>query len=162
MTVGMGWNHVSRDDGGASGTYSVIVILDDNPERLRLMHQQLDRLAPTEPRVIFDNAPDLVAWLRDKLPTVRLLCLDHDLGPNRNRDDRVFDPGTGRDVVNCLIQYDSICPVVIHSSNGPAATGMQVALEMAVWRCERVVPAADLEWIPRTWTMMVKRALAET
>lgn len=130
---------------------NLIAILEDDPDRAAAMKNALRASLPGAETIFFDNAPDMIEWLPDGLPRVRLLCLDHDLGPNRERDGEVFDPGIGRDVVDWLESREPSCPVVIHSSNGPAADGMQYALEFAGWQVERVVPVADLEWVRDRW-----------
>jgi hypothetical protein len=63
----------------------------------------------------FDNAPDMIAWLEKHLTEVVLISLDHDLGANRQRSGKVFDPGTGRDVVDFLVQHPPGCPVIVHT-----------------------------------------------
>lgn len=40
-----------------------IVILDDEPDRIREMTGCLLRCAPDCPVVTFDNAPDMIRWL---------------------------------------------------------------------------------------------------
>jgi hypothetical protein len=74
-----------------------IVILDDEPERIQEMVRWLSHRCPDADVVVFDNAPDMIDWLEDSLEESRMICLDHDLGPNRCRDGRSFDPGTGRE-----------------------------------------------------------------
>ena len=120
------------------------------------MRRELERLVADGTFVFFDNAPDMIAWLRTSLSTVSLLCLDHDLGPNRERDGETFDPGVGRDVVNFLVEHDASCQIVIHSTNAPAADGMQFALRDAGWKVERVVPSHDLEWVASGWAKPLK------
>ena len=137
----------------------MIAILEDDERRSEAMRQQLVSLFPQTTLILFDNAPDMIQWLRDNLYLVNLLCLDHDLGPTRQRDGDVFDPGTGRDVVDFICTYQPVCPVIIHSSNGPAAQGMQFALTDAGWQNERVRPMIDLEWIATDWSTTLSRML---
>jgi len=136
-----------------------IAILDDAPERIDVMRDAIEKHMPEVGMVFFDNAPDMIEWLRDGLASVSLLSLDHDLGPNRERDGAVFDPGTGRDVVDRLAAVVASCPVLIHSSNGPAASGMMFALEDADWQVDRVVPFDDMDWISGTWISRVQDML---
>jgi hypothetical protein len=127
-----------------------IAILEDDERRTAAMRQVL-RAAVSAAAVVFDNAPDMNAWLRSELDGLDLLCLDHDLGPNRARDGQTFDPGIGRDVVDYLITQPPACPVLIHSTNVPAANGMLFALLDAGWVTERVSPYNDMEWIAGIW-----------
>jgi hypothetical protein len=108
---------------------------------------------------LFDNAPEMISWLERHLDKTKLICLDHDLGPNRCRDGSQFDPGTGRDVADFLASQNPICPVIIHTTNNLAAPGMQLALEDAGWSVSHVLPFGDLEWIPAEWIGEVERAV---
>jgi len=133
----------------------VIAILDDDERRCHAMGDQLAQISPHAVLNFFDNAPDMIRWLAEKLSTLSLISLDHDLGPNRQRRGEVFDPGTGRDVVDYLCTCLPVCPVLIHSSNTVAAEGMHFALEYAGWQNERIVPSGDLEWISKEWSCAV-------
>jgi hypothetical protein len=97
------------------------------------------------------------------LPTVIANCvlisLDHDLGPVRERDGQRFDPGIGRAITEALAQLAPACPVIIHTSNGPAAEGMLNDLRFAGWYAVRVVPHSDLEWLQKAWLPAVTRLL---
>ena len=130
----------------------VIAILEDDDRRTAAMRGEIRRLLPEADAVFFDNAPDMVAWLKDTPPAVRLICLDHDLGPNRKRGGREFDPGIGRDVADFLATQEPCCPVLIHSSNTEGAYGMQFTLEEAGWSVERVFPFDDLAWVEAQWS----------
>ncbi|MDD2734737.1 MAG: hypothetical protein PHF56_12410 [Desulfuromonadaceae bacterium] len=130
----------------------IIAVLEDDERRTEALRDEIMRLFPQLTMSFFDNAPDMVAWLKDNLGNVRLLCLDHDLGPDRQRDGQVFDPGIGRDVVDFLAVQKPSCPVLIHSSNSTAAFGMQFALETAGWVVERVIPIDDLLWVKAQWS----------
>jgi hypothetical protein len=138
-----------------------IVILDDEERRCLAMREQALQVAPGAELYIFDNAPDLIEWLKAELSNVVLISLDHDLGPNRERDGEVFDPGTGRDVVDYLCTCQPVCTVMIHSSNSPAAQGMHFALTDAGWQNERVFPFGDVEWIASEWRSAVAGKLLE-
>jgi hypothetical protein len=136
-----------------------IVILDDEPERVKEMTRYLAGVIGGLKLIVFDNAPDLIDWLARHLDSAKLICLDHDLGPNRVRSGVVFDPGIGRDVVDYLAARPPVCPVIIHTTNTLAAPGMELALTDAGWIHTRVVPYNDLEWIGGEWIENVKRAL---
>lgn len=136
-----------------------IAILDDEPERIAAMRPRLARLCPAYDVAEFDNAPDMVEWLRDRLPETVLICLDHDLGPCRIRHATAFDPGTGRDVADYLSTVSPVCPVLIHTTNSLAAPGMVRVLEESGWTISRVSPYEDLLWIGEVWASEVRRLL---
>jgi hypothetical protein len=137
-----------------------VAILDDEPDRLQAMIETLSRRFPHVQRAIFDNAPDMIEWCREHLGQCLLICLDHDLGPNRVRDGGPFDPGTGRDVADYLATREPTCPVIVHTTNSLAAPGMELALKDAGWRCSRVVPYNGPTWISDWWIEEVARVLA--
>jgi hypothetical protein len=138
-----------------------IAILDDDERRCLTMREHALFVVPYAELHFFDNAPDLIEWFKVELSDLDLISLDHDLGPNRERDGEVFDPGTGRDVVDYLCSCRPVCPVLIHSSNSTAAQGMHFALEDAGWQNERVFPFDDVEWIAGEWRSAVAGKLGE-
>src|SRR5689334_6094268 len=86
-----------------AGLVAVLILLEDDPGRAELMQ----RLAVSDlglAVVHYDNAPDMVGWLRDHLHQAALIALDHDLGASRIRDGQRFDPGVGRQVVDFLAE----------------------------------------------------------
>lgn len=138
---------------------SIIALLDDEPDRIRAMLPLLARRYPEYEVVTFENAPDMIVWLREHLGRVCLLCLDHDLGPNQLRDGAVFDPGIGRDVADFLATRPPQCPVILHTTNHLAAPGMRRVLEEAGWTVSHVVPYGDLDWISESWIEEVERVI---
>jgi hypothetical protein len=128
-----------------------IIILDDESERIKEMTCCIQKQLPSYSLVVFDNAPDLICWLQKHLVEAALICLDHDLGPNRERNGEVFDPGTGRDVVDYLATQDPVCPIIIHTSNSMAAPGMELVLNDAGWMHSRSYPEDGLLWIHAYW-----------
>lgn len=141
--------------------HHLIVILDDEAERIREMTACLRDRKPQCEIVTFDNAPDTIAWLANHLDEAAVMCLDHDLGPNRIRDGETFDPGTGRDVADYLATRTPTSAIVIHTTNSLAAPGMIMVLEDAGWRVSRVLPYNDLEWIRAVWVNDVFDALRQ-
>jgi hypothetical protein len=136
----------------------MLVLLEDDPRRADIMQ----RLAISDlglAVVWFDNAPDMLVWLRENLERAVLIALDHDLGASRISDGERIDPGVGRAVADFLAECSPVCPVVIHSSNAPAAQGMQFCLENAGWRVMRVSPHDDLAWVERDWIPVLKQLL---
>jgi hypothetical protein len=140
----------------------VMALLEDDERRTEAMATELQERFPDAATVFFDNAPDMVEWLRDNLPAVRLLCLDHDLGPTRQRDGKLFDPGIGRDVVDFLTTQQPSCPVLIHSTNTRAVSGMLFALEEAGWSASDLTPFDDLAWVKLLWSERVAALLSES
>ncbi|MCZ6690099.1 MAG: hypothetical protein O7H41_10885 [Planctomycetota bacterium] len=134
-------------------------LLDDDAGRKEGMLRILSREYPAHEVRFFDNAPDMVDWLRTDPEGLILLSLDHDLGPNRERDGEIFDPGTGRQVAEVLLDRTWRVPVVVHSSNGPAADGMQVTLETEGWKVSRSYPFADLDWLEKDWIDVIRESL---
>jgi CheY-like chemotaxis protein len=128
-----------------------ILVLEDDEERAAAMKRILAERFDRFKHVFFDNAPETIAWLRENLKEATLICLDHDLGPNRQRGNKVFDPGTGRDVVDYLASQTPRCPVIVHTTNSWAAPGMEMVLAEAGWKCARVIPSEDLKWIRTAW-----------
>lgn len=136
-----------------------IAILDDEPERIQAMRAWLSAHYASRPVVDFDNAPDMNDWFAANLTECRLICLDHDLGPNRRRDGEIFDPGIGRDVANFLASQSPVCPVIIHTTNHIARPGMISTLQDAGWKVSYVSPYADLLWVQEVWADAVRAAL---
>jgi hypothetical protein len=136
-----------------------IVILDDDPDQIAEMKRSLAVHLSEHEVVCFDNAPDTIEWLKSHWDEASLICLDHDLGPNRRRHGEIFDPGTGRDVVDYLASRMPTCPVLVHTTNSLAAPGMELALTDSGWRYGRTIPWDDLEWIGQTWIVDVMAAL---
>ena len=106
---------------GADETQLLVAILEDQAPRAEAMCAEIQRRAPHLQTVVFDNAPDMIFWLPDHVAALALVSLDHDLGPNRERDGRSFDPATGRVVATVLANLTPACPVIIHSENVDAA-----------------------------------------
>lgn len=137
----------------------MITILDDEPARIEEMLHVLAAIGYQKEVRVFDNAPAMTRELPSMLPRLELICLDHDLGPNRRNGDIVFDPGVGRDVADYLAAHSACCPVLIHTTNSLAAPGMRRVLEESGWPIARVIPHDDLEWITTDWQDEVKRLL---
>ena len=137
----------------------IIAILEDDPRRTEAMKQVLKEVGPEYEHRFFDNAPEMVAWLEKNLEEVALLSLDHDLGSNRSRKAKAFDPGTGRDIAEFLAERPCACPAIIHSNNYPAVMGMCRVLEDGGWKLSCVVPYGDLEWIHDAWAKEIRKSL---
>lgn len=138
---------------------SKIAILEDDSRRIQAMLASLDRRYPSYEITVFDGPPEMIAWLKGHLHETVLICLDHDLGANRIISGNLTDPGTGRDVADYLSDEEPCCPLLIHSSNPMAAPGMLMVLEDAGWKCSRLSPYNDLEWVDEAWVPEVESYL---
>jgi DNA-binding NtrC family response regulator len=127
---------------------TTIAILDDEPDRLRAMTAALSRRFPELQVATFGNAPEMIAWLDRNLSSVALISLDHDLMPEAAGQP---DPGTGRDVADYLATRRPLCHVIIHTTNGLAAPGMQMVLDESGWPSSLVAPYNDLQWVTTWW-----------
>ena len=139
----------------------LVAALDDDRERCLEMKRLLAQAVPEATLGFFDSAPDMIAWLARHLDTVALVSLTHDLGPSRFRDGMLFDPGTGRDVTDFLVELDRSFPVVVHATAGTRSKGMLKLLEHAEWPCAQVEPKANIEWISALWVPRVAELLGE-
>jgi CheY-like chemotaxis protein len=145
--------------------HEIIAILEDDPGRIQAMEKRLQASFPDYSAIFFNNAPDIIAWLKGHLHKCLLLSLDHDLGPSWERNGQLFDPGIGRDVVDYLITQLPQCPVILHTSNSDAEIGMEMALKEANWHCERVIPCPSLDaidswdWIDSDWADTLKQLI---
>jgi len=63
----------------------VILLMDDNEERLQAMHSVVADSYPDYETVLIDNTPDTIEWLKGNITSVALMSLDHDLGQIENR-----------------------------------------------------------------------------
>lgn len=140
---------------------NTIFVLEDDEQRTVSMRNLVSTVYPQHDLVFIDNAPDSIDWLHANLHLAVLICLDHDLGPNRQRHGHVFDPGIGRDVVEFMVTREPTCPVIIHSTNNPAAYGMRARLKEAGWTWSRIIPYGDLEWISELWFPKVMKHLGK-
>ncbi|MAT16867.1 MAG: hypothetical protein CMJ46_16530 [Planctomyces sp.] len=122
---------------------------------------ELFELAQTGLTILFERRADTflkrfdVAQLR-----LAALSLDHDLISPEGNESKESDPGDGRDVTRRLRMYPPVCPVLIHSTNKPAAATMKQDLKDGGWKTRSVVPYGDLDWIPELWLPTILRMIA--
>lgn len=136
-----------------------IVILEDNDEQQRAMQHCLeDRFHQYEAR-FFAMAREMINYLQDHLHETIVISLDHDLEVMPGSAGALLDTGTGREVADYLASLTPVCPVIIHTTNSPAAVGMDFALQEAHWATWRVVPHDDLEWINEDWFPVIRPAI---
>jgi CheY-like chemotaxis protein len=140
-----------------------VLLLEDDPSRVRAMRAVLADLLPAVRVAVFDNAPEAAAFLRDHCAETILISLDHDLGPTRRSDDGTpLDPGDGRDVVAHLVTCNPTCPVIVHSANYQMVPVMVEALRDAGWPATIVTPYSQLQhgWIDVGWRNEVEWLIA--
>jgi hypothetical protein len=136
-----------------------IVILEDNMDRQAVMRECLaDRFYTFEPH-FFDDSCEMIRFLDAHLAETILISLDNDLDMKTGPDGRSYDPGEGRRVAEFLARQGPVCPVLIHTTNAPAADDMTRMLRGAGWKTRRVVPFDDTEWIKTDWFFTVRRAI---
>lgn len=136
-----------------------ILILEDDSRRCEAMRDCLsDRFVKFE--VLFSpTASQMRQLIEQHFGETILIALDHDLELIETEDGSLLESGTGREIADLLASRSPVCPVVIHSTNSPAAVGMQMVLDEAGWETHRVLPFGDLEWIPKVWFRAVRDAI---
>ena len=136
-----------------------IVILEDNLDRQAAMRACLADRFYTIDACIFDSPADTIRFLAAHLDETVAISLDHDMELIPGANGRCIDPGTGREVADFLAERPPVCPVIIHSTNVPAAVGMEEVLQAADWKTRRVTPFDDMKWIATDWFFAMRRAL---
>lgn len=138
-----------------------IAILEDNVDRRTAMELCLEQHAPNVRRQFFIASMPMVEWLNINLQNVVLISLDHDLDLIPDEVGRLVDSGTGREVADFLARQRPWCPVIIHSTNYPAAIAMEALLTENGWGVERITPYGDLEWIGEAWLPVARKKIKE-
>ena len=134
---------LSRDD-------SYLALYDRALERLRAYLNEptaWDRRWPDRPLVAYFSAEYGIAECLPVLPECCLISLDHDLNPMPRVSQ---DPGTGLEVAELLARQQSVCPVILHTSNAERRWSMHNEFRFGHWSVEIVPPIGD-DWIPGSW-----------
>lgn len=134
----------------------MILILEDDPGRIRRFARALRREAPGAPVLLWRHAYRMAEKVGDHLGAATLISLDHDLEPVPGDP---ADLGDGMIVARALVRYPQPCPVVIHSSNGTRSDWMAGEFELGGWDCDRAAPIGE-RWIEEHWRLVVRRLLA--
>ena len=137
----------------------LILVLESNPVHGATMHAALEPHGLTDVTNFFDNSPDAISWLSRNLMHCGVISLNHDLGPERIRDERMFDPGTGRDVANYLAERTPVCSVILHTDNFFIRPRMQSILDGGGWVHTYVSPRNGDHWVGKDWLPCVLRLL---
>ncbi|MCP4105156.1 MAG: hypothetical protein GY749_06415 [Desulfobacteraceae bacterium] len=106
----------------------MIAILEDNTARYEEMLKALKEEGIEYEVKLFDNAPEMTEWLKHNINTLKIISLDHDLGPNREINGKISDPGNGRNVANFLAKQKPVCHIIIHTTNYHVRPGMESEL----------------------------------
>ncbi len=139
----------------------LVAVLEDDKARCTEMERSLRLAVPDISFEFFDNAPDMMAWLARHIDEVALVSLAYDLGPSRLRDGMLFNPGTGRNAIDFLVEMDGSFPVIVHAANNARGQSMLSALESAGWPSFRVKAKDGLDWIDSRWSPRVVEVLRE-
>jgi hypothetical protein len=133
----------------------MLLMLEDNPERIERFAATLRRVDPALELRVWRNAWNMIREVERFLPGACLISLDHDLDPEEGS---LADPGTGWDVTCHLANLSPVCPVIIHTSNGERGTWMEGEFELGGWKYHRVAPLGN-DWIEQDWRRLVRRLL---
>ena len=107
----------------------MILMLEDDPDRLRRFAAVVRSIDPGLPLVTWRSAHRMIAEVAPLLPRARLISLDHDLEPEPGAP----DPGDGYMVAKWLTAQGIIRPVIVHSSNGERSSWMAGEFDLAGW-----------------------------
>jgi hypothetical protein len=138
----------------------IVAILEDNAGRIAEMRRCLAETLPGVSIVFFENAFEMIDWLKVHLGDVVLVSLDHDL-PLMDAEGRPSECGDGRMVADFLASRPPTCPLIVHSSNAYCASGMCFALGEAGWPVARVVPYEEHAWVRDGWKSQILKWLAD-
>ena len=123
-----------------------VLMLEDDDDRIERFREVIARDNAFGGVGVAKTAYDFIANLNYADGT-DLIALDHDLFPET---DDSPDPGDGRDVAEALAKMPPFCPVLIHSTNAPAADSMMFTLRDAGWTADRIAPIGN-DWIEAYW-----------
>ena len=133
----------------------MLLMLEDNAERIARFQAVLRRIAPDREVRIWRDAWRMIDEMQPFLPQAALISLDHDLDPE---DEKSPDPGTGWDVTKVLAALPPCCPVIIHTSNGERSTWMMGEFDLGGWEYHRIAPLGE-DWIENDWRRLAQRLL---
>jgi hypothetical protein len=124
-----------------------LVMLEDDLDRIRRFRAIVATHHPDARLDVYRTAPAFIAAYSALTSMPCLVCLDHDVFVDSPDEP---DPGDGRDVSTFLTTQPAICPVLIHSTNAPAADGMMFSMRDAGWTVDRIAPIGG-DWIEAYW-----------
>ncbi len=132
----------------------MLLLLEDNAERVRRFTVALRAIDPALPLLVWRDARAMIREVGPHLPAARVISLDHDLEAPPGDP----DPGDGLEVAKFLVSQPVVLPVIIHSSNGERSTWMAGEFELAGWPFWRVAPLGE-DWVEVDWRRLVRRLL---
>jgi hypothetical protein len=132
----------------------MLLLLEDNAERLQRFTQALHAIDPALPLLVWRDAKAMIREVGPHLAAARVISLDHDLEAPPGTP----DPGDGLAVAKFLVSQPVVRPVIIHSSNGERSTWMAGEFELAGWPFWRVAPLGE-DWVEVDWRRLVRRLL---
>lgn len=135
--------------------HAVVLMLEDDAERLTRFLAVLRALDPAMPLLVWRDAHRMIREAGPLLTSAVLLSLDHDLEPEPGGP----DPGDGYMVAQWLAAQDVVRPVIVHSSNSERSAWMAGAFDLGGWRHWRVAPLGD-DWVEYDWRRVAGRLLA--
>jgi hypothetical protein len=133
----------------------LIAILEDNRERIDAMRRWLDDRFRMYETYVSNDPETFNSTLEQRWNELLLISLDHDLFEGRDG----LPDDDGMTVATFLATREPRCPIVIHSSNTPAALRMKRMLDRKGWTVSRVIPFDDTAWIVDDWIPTVRRRL---
>jgi hypothetical protein len=135
----------------------MILMLEDDPERLTRFAQVLNDIDSNLPFQFWRDAPSMMREAGPLLTDSLLISLDHDLIPDSGEP----DPGDGYMLAQWLTKQPIVKPVILHSSNGDRSSWMAGEFDLAGWRYWRVIPYGE-DWIENDWHRVVRRLIARS
>ena len=133
---------------------TLIIMLEDDLDRIERFTSIVAR-RPGMTLKVSRTAFDFIAAYAAMAETPDLVALDHDLFTD---SPDASDPGDGRDVAVYLATQTPVCPVLIHSTNAPAADSMLYTLRESGWTADRIAPLGH-DWIEAYWYPYAMRML---
>ncbi|MBB3210604.1 hypothetical protein FHS27_006452 [Rhodopirellula rubra] len=135
-----------------------LLMLEDDLDRIRRFTAIVKSCHPNARLEVYRTAPEFIAAYVTLGEIPCLVCLDHDLFADSPSDP---DPGDGRDVSAYLTTQTPVSPVLIHSTNAPAADSMMYSMRDAGWTVDRIAPIGD-DWIESYWFPTASEMIAPT
>ncbi len=147
-----------------------ILILEDNADRRTAMLEHIADCVPMFWGTFFETSESMINALKSaKWDEIALISLDNDLDPIQING-RATDAGDGLAVAWFLVELKSMLvtsqvtmpPLIIHTTNEPAALQMQHLFSDAKWRFERVTPYDGESWIGEVWIRKLRATIVES
>jgi hypothetical protein len=134
----------------------MLLMLEDDPERIQRFTETLMAVAPCMPLMVWRSATRMIHEVEPFLPAARLISLKHDLEPAEGETE---GPGDGIDVARFLSVRPEVCPVIIHSSNGSRSDWMIGEFELGGWKYKRVAPTRLSGFQPTAASLWSRRRM---